>query len=124
MKAICFGAILAVAATVSAPQAVRAASNTTVGVGSGAVAGALVGGPVGAVAGAIIGGVVGSSTERAGPRRARRARAIRRSRAETIAPARATVQRSAVTEPAPRSLTPAVPTATGSVTGSTWKNPR
>ena len=53
MKAICFGAMLALAAPLAAPQAVLAASNTTVGVGSGAVAGALVGGPVGAVAGAI-----------------------------------------------------------------------
>ncbi|KAB1070537.1 hypothetical protein [Methylobacterium soli] len=123
MKAICLGAMLALAASLAAPQAVLAANNTTVGVGSGAVAGALVGGPVGAVAGAIIGGVVGSSTERAGPRRARRARALRR-RAEAAPPSRAPIARSAVSEPAPRSLTPAVPTATGSVSGSTWKNPR
>ncbi|WP_336487136.1 hypothetical protein [Methylobacterium nigriterrae] len=118
MKAICFGLMLAVAA----PQAASAASNTAVGAGSGAVAGALVAGPVGAVAGAIIGGVMGSSTERAASRRHRRVRALRR-RAQVM-PVRGTVQRSAEREAAPRTLTPTAPAATGSVSGTAWKDPR
>ncbi|MDR7037843.1 MULTISPECIES: hypothetical protein [Methylobacterium] len=124
MKAVCFGLMLAAAA--AAPQAALAGSSTTIGVGSGAVAGAIVGGPIGAVAGAVIGGVVGSSSERAGGRRHRRVRAYRRSRAEA-APVRRYVQRGA--EPvaqsaAPPSLTPRAPTQTGSVAGSGWKDPR
>ncbi|GJE60610.1 hypothetical protein [Methylobacterium trifolii] len=100
------------------PQAAQAASNTTLGVGSGAVAGALVAGPIGAVAGAIVGGVVGASSERAAPRRYRRARSTRRS----ALPPRRTVQRSVAAEP--RSLTPTMPATTGATGGSTWKDPR
>ncbi|AWN44615.1 hypothetical protein DK389_17385 [Methylobacterium durans] len=124
MKAVCFSLMLVAAA--AAPQLALAGSSTTIGVGSGAVAGAIVGGPIGAVAGAVIGGVVGSSSERAGGRRYRRVRAYRRSRAEA-APVRRYVQRGA--EPAASSasqpsLTPRAPTQTGSVSGSGWKDPR
>ncbi|TXM64159.1 hypothetical protein FV218_22350, partial [Methylobacterium sp. WL69] len=59
------------------PATVQAASNTVMGVGTGAVAGAVVGGPIGAVVGAVVGGVVGSNSERARPRRARRAKVFR-----------------------------------------------
>lgn len=72
---------LALAGWLAAPQSASAQSNTTLGVGSGAVAGALVGGPIGAVAGAVIGGVVGSLSERVGRRHLRPGRrhaAIRR----------------------------------------------
>ncbi|KST61738.1 hypothetical protein AO398_02500 [Methylobacterium sp. GXS13] len=55
------------------PDSARAQSRTTLGVGSGAVAGALVAGPIGAVAGAVVGGFVGNSTER-GRRHVRRRR--------------------------------------------------
>ncbi|MCJ2015787.1 hypothetical protein [Methylobacterium sp. J-076] len=85
-------AVLALAGAFALPQAAVAQSRTTLGVGSGAVAGALVGGPIGAVAGAVIGGVIGSSTERGGRRHVRRRRrvaAIRRApqrRAEAVIP--------------------------------------
>lgn len=119
MKTLLCG--LALAALLAAPlsRPAAAASNTTVGVGSGAVAGALVGGPIGAVAGAIVGGVVGASTER--PRRYRRARARR-----SALPVRSVARRMA---PAPRgTLTPTVsaeslPVSTGS-TGRRWTDPR
>jgi len=107
MKGICLGAMVAAALCLGGPA--RAASNTTLGVGSGAVAGALVGGPIGAVAGAIVGGVVGSSTER--PRRYRRAR-MRRSEAPVRSPVRAAEERRAA------------PAATGSVGGAAWRDPR
>ncbi|GJD55885.1 hypothetical protein [Methylobacterium dankookense] len=118
MKRVFFGLMLAGA--LAAPLSARAASNTTVGVGTGAIAGAVVGGPIGAVAGAIVGGVVGATSER--PRRYRRAR-YRRS----ALPVRRVVQRTA---PAPRgaltptvSAEPAAPTSTGS-TGRRWTDPR
>ncbi|MGU3537156.1 hypothetical protein [Methylobacterium sp. A54F] len=126
------GLLLAGALAVPAPA--LAASNTTIGVGSGAVAGALVGGPIGAVAGAIVGGVVGASTDRAGPRRHRRVRAVRRPRAAVLQ--RRPVERSAEAIPAPAARGPAV---TGSVPdaparapepaaapagGTSWRNPR
>ncbi|MEE7447421.1 hypothetical protein MRF4_06120 [Methylobacterium radiotolerans] len=56
---------LALLGTLAAPEAARAQSRTTLGVGSGAVAGALVGGPIGAVAGAVVGGFVRSYPRRA-----------------------------------------------------------
>lgn len=119
MKRVFFGLMLAGA--LAAPLSARAASNTTVGVGTGAIAGAVVAGPIGAVAGAIVGGVVGATSER--PRRYRRAR-IRRS----ALPVRRVVQR---TPAAPRggaltpsvSAEPAAPTSTGS-TGRRWTDPR
>ena len=55
-----------------------AQSNTTVGVGVGAVTGAAVAGPVGAVVGGVAGGLEGSSTER--PRRATHKRVSSRSK--------------------------------------------
>ncbi|GEP04595.1 hypothetical protein [Methylobacterium oxalidis] len=124
MKAVCFGLMLAAAG--AAPRAALAGSSTTIGVGSGAVAGAIVGGPIGAVAGAVIGGVVGSSRERASGRRYRRVRAYRRSRAEA-APVRRYVQRGAepaASSAAQPSLTPRAPSQTGSVSGTAWKDPR
>jgi hypothetical protein len=66
-------AALALVGLLAAPEAARAQSRTTLGVGSGAVAGALVGGPIGAVAGAVVGGLVGNSSER-GRRHVRRGR--------------------------------------------------
>lgn len=66
-------AALALIGALAAPGAAEAQSRTTLGVGSGAVAGALVGGPIGAVAGAVVGGFVGNSTERR-HRRVRRGR--------------------------------------------------
>ncbi|MCJ2122504.1 hypothetical protein [Methylobacterium sp. J-077] len=65
--------VLAALALAGAPGPARAQSRNTLGVGSGAVAGALVGGPIGAVAGAVVGGFVGHSTER-GRRHVRRSR--------------------------------------------------
>ncbi len=122
MPRILFGLMLLGA--LAAPLSARAASNTTVGVGTGAIAGALVAGPVGAVAGAIVGGVVGASSER--PRRHRRVRA-RRAAAPVSAPPRRMVQRAS---PAPRAgaLTPTVaaepsPVSTGS-TNRRWTDPR
>ncbi|MCJ2038743.1 hypothetical protein MKK70_28800 [Methylobacterium sp. E-041] len=103
-----FGLMLT--AGLALPGPASAASNTVVGVGSGAVAGALVAGPIGAVAGAVIGGVVGSSSERARRPRMRRARLVRQRRAE--APARRSVQR----------RVEAVPPAGSAPT--TWKDPR
>ena len=94
------------------PQAARAQSSTTLGVGSGAVAGALVAGPIGAVAGAVVGGLVGSSREGRRRRHVRRVRhyatPIRRERR-----AEAFVRRSPapVARPAPSS-------------GTAWKDPR
>ena len=65
MKGICLGAMVAAALCLGGPA--RAASNTTLGVGSGAVAGALVGGPIGAVAGAIVGQVMKATRGKADP---------------------------------------------------------
>ncbi|MCJ2055986.1 hypothetical protein MKL09_05420 [Methylobacterium sp. J-048] len=70
--------VLAGLALAGAPDAARAQSRTTLGVGSGAVAGALVAGPIGAVAGAVVGGFVGNSTERRHVRRGRRYGSLRR----------------------------------------------
>ncbi|MDP4002532.1 hypothetical protein [Methylobacterium sp. NEAU K] len=66
-------AVLALTGALAVPEAAQAQSRTTLGVGSGAVAGALVGGPIGAVAGAVVGGLVGNSAER-GHRHVRRVR--------------------------------------------------
>ncbi|MBP2493012.1 uncharacterized protein YcfJ [Methylobacterium sp. PvP062] len=104
---------LALLGTLAAPEAARAQSRTTLGVGSGAVAGALVGGPIGAVAGAVVGGFVGNSTERGRRhvRRGRRYAAPRRSyprRAEAVVPR--------TTGSVARAAPPAQPT--------TWKDPR
>ncbi|WP_345821554.1 hypothetical protein ABC766_06550 [Methylobacterium fujisawaense] len=105
---------LALLGTLAAPEAARAQSRTTLGVGSGAVAGALVGGPIGAVAGAVVGGFVGNSTER-GRRHVRRGRrygsAARRSyprRAEALMPR----------------TTGTVARAAPSAQPTTWKDPR
>lgn len=117
MRRALFGLMLTTALAV--PVRGQAASNTVVGVGSGAVAGALVAGPIGAVAGAVIGGVVGSSTERAHRPRMRRARLVRNRRTE--APAiRPLPRRAEATPPAepPRTTGTAAPAAT------TWKDPR
>jgi hypothetical protein len=86
------------------PQVAVAQSATTLGAGSGAVAGALVGGPIGAVAGAVIGGVIGHSSERGGRRHILRTRRY-------VAGRRVSPRRAAI--PAPR----AAPTATA------WKDP-
>jgi hypothetical protein len=122
MKRVFFGLMLAGA--LAAPLSARAASNTTVGVGTGAIAGAVVAGPIGAVAGAIVGGVVGATSER--PRRYRRARYRRsalpvRRVVQRTAPAAPVGQRGALTPSV--SAEPAAPTSTGS-TGRRWTDPR
>ncbi|MCJ2035665.1 hypothetical protein [Methylobacterium sp. J-068] len=120
------------------PQAAMAASKTTVGVGTGAVAGALVGGPVGAVVGGIVGGYIGATAESPRPRR-RRVRAARRA---AVAPPRKLRVAEDTARPVPAatgSLAPAKsapaspkPAPTSSATTSpatsspvtTWQNPR
>jgi hypothetical protein len=117
----------------AAPQGAMAASKTTVGVGTGAVAGALVGGPVGAVVGGIVGGYIGATSESPRPRR-RRVRATRR--AAVVAPRRLHVaQEPALPARAVEAAKPA-PAATGSLApvtavkaapakpATTWQNPR
>ncbi|WP_156647884.1 hypothetical protein [Methylobacterium sp. Leaf87] len=111
------------------PATVQAASNTVVGVGTGAVAGAVVGGPIGAVVGAVVGGVVGSNSERARPRRVRRAKAVRtRRQAAQARPVNVAERGEETRRPIPAAAT------TGSVTAprqpattqpaTTWQNPR
>lgn len=98
--------ILALAGGLALPQAALAQSRTTIGVGSGAVAGALVGGPIGAVAGAVIGGVIGNSTERGGRRHVRRRRRV-----------------AAVRQAPQRRAEAVIPRATPVATATTWKDP-
>jgi hypothetical protein len=104
----------ALAASGSAPALIR----TTLGVGSGAVAGALVGGPIGAVAGAVVGGFVGNSTERR-HRRVRHGRRFGYAAARRPLPRRAeaTVPREAAPAARPATAQAAAPVAT------TWKDP-
>lgn len=79
---------LAVVCALSLPVPVRAADSTTLGVGTGAVAGALVGGPIGAVVGAVAGGVIGANSD--GVRRGLRRRPrVAHRRGFTARPARA-----------------------------------
>ncbi|KQP11273.1 hypothetical protein ASF28_09575 [Methylobacterium sp. Leaf99] len=116
--------LVALLGLLALPAPVQAASNTVMGVGTGAVAGAVVGGPIGAVVGAVVGGVVGSNSERARPRRARRAKVFRTRR--QAAPAR--VRPVTVAERGAEARRP-VPAATGSVPAprppaTTWQNPR
>ncbi|WP_375455907.1 hypothetical protein [uncultured Methylobacterium sp.] len=114
MRHALFGLMLAT--VLARPGPASAASDTMVGVGSGAVAGALVAGPVGAVAGAVIGGVVASSTARARRARPRPAPMVRQRLAQ--APARRAVRhRAEATPPADR------PRAGGG-TATSWKDPR
>ncbi|MDO9428840.1 MAG: hypothetical protein Q7T93_18685 [Methylobacterium sp.] len=116
--------LVALLGLLALPAPVQAASNTVMGVGTGAVAGAVVGGPIGAVVGAVVGGVVGSNSERARPRRARRAKVFHTRR--QAAPARA--RPVTVAERGAEARRP-VPAATGSVPAprppvTTWQNPR
>ena len=108
MTKTCLALVLVGALTL--PQAAWAQSRTTLGVGSGAVAGALVAGPIGAVAGAVVGGLVGSSTEGGRQRHLRRVRRY-------AAPVRR--ERRAQAD---------LPRTTGSVAAGSpttaWKNPR
>ncbi|MGT2477774.1 hypothetical protein ACU4GR_00280 [Methylobacterium oryzae CBMB20] len=97
-----------------APEAARAQSRTTLGVGSGAVAGALVGGPIGAVAGAVVGGFVANSSER-GRRHVRRGRRYVPRHAPVL-PAPGGGGRAAHRGSVARAAPPAQPT--------TWKDPR
>lgn len=115
--------VCAAALPVSAP----AADRTTVGVGTGAVAGALVGGPIGAVIGAVAGGVIGANSEgvrRGGRRRVRLAQRRRSAKPASPPVARATsapdpIRPVAVASPA----RPPAPDA--QTTGSAgWKDPR
>jgi hypothetical protein len=104
-------AVLAVIGALAVPEAARAQSRTTMGVGSGAVAGALVGGPIGAVAGAVVGGLVGNSTERG-------RRHVRRGRRYGYAGARRPLPRRAEAE------VPRTPRAVAQTTApTTWKDP-
>ncbi|MCJ2080215.1 hypothetical protein [Methylobacterium sp. J-090] len=138
MKKRVLGALLGLLAL---PATVQAASNTVVGVGTGAVAGAVVGGPIGAVVGAVVGGVVGSNSERARPRRARRAKVLRSRRqagvvrarpvtvAERGAEARRPIPAAATTGSvtAPRQPATTQPASTRPATtqpATTWQNPR
>ena len=120
MKKLCFGLMLL--ATLAAPQAALAASDTTIGVGGGAVAGALVAGPVGAVVGAVVGGFMGANSDRVRPRRARRVRAVRPGRQAGIA--RDTSRTGARRTEAPRAAAEPVTTATVAKPATTWQNPR
>jgi hypothetical protein len=129
MKNLAFGALLLGA--LAMPATVQAASNTVVGVGTGAVAGAVVGGPIGAVVGAVVGGVVGSNSERARPRRARRVRSVRARRQAATVRARPVnvAEREAVRPVVTRTGAPprqpaAVPLSQPTAQPTTWQNPR
>ncbi|GJD29169.1 hypothetical protein PMNALOAF_0401 [Methylobacterium adhaesivum] len=127
MKNLALSALLL--GVLAMPVTAQAASNTVVGVGTGAVAGAVVGGPIGAVVGAVVGGVVGSNSERARPRRARRTRAVRARRqaaqarpvnvAERGEEARRTIPAAATTGSVTAPRPPAV-----TQPATTWQNPR
>ncbi len=126
MKTLALGLMLA--GSLALPGTARAASNTTVGVGTGAVAGALIAGPVGAVVGGIVGGVVGSNSERARPRRVRRIRAAR-PRNAALRPVRVAQEQRARDSRAPepaRTGSVAAPTAPAKAppAPTTWQNPR
>ncbi|NEU14353.1 hypothetical protein G3T14_19800 [Methylobacterium sp. BTF04] len=127
MKRMTFGLLLAGALAV--PHGAMAASNTTVGVGTGAVAGAVIAGPVGAVVGGIIGGVVGSNSERARPRRVRRARSVR-ARAAMAPKVRVAEERNGAARAPEPIRTGSVPRtgeagpAKASTAPTGWQNPR
>lgn len=121
MKKLCFGLML-LGTLAAAPQAALAASDTTVGVGGGAVAGALVAGPVGAVVGAVVGGFMGANSDRVRPRRARRVRAVRPGRQAGIL--RDNGRAAARRTEAPRPAAEPVTTATVAKPATTWQNPR
>jgi hypothetical protein len=107
-------AALVLVGALVAPQIATAQSRTTLGVGSGAVAGALVGGPIGAVAGAVVGGFVGNSSERR--RHARRGRRYSQSAVRRPYPRRAEAE---LPRPDPVAARAApAPATTG------WKDPR
>ncbi|MCJ2071825.1 hypothetical protein MKK75_24010 [Methylobacterium sp. J-030] len=109
---------LALIGALASTGAAEAQSRTTLGVGSGAVAGALVGGPIGAVAGAVVGGFVGNSTER-------RHRRVRRSRRYGYAaPRRALPRRAeAVVPRAPSPVVRPAPAQKPIPVATTWKDP-
>jgi hypothetical protein len=109
--------VLAVAGALVAPGAAQAQSRTTLGVGSGAVAGALVGGPIGAVAGAVVGGFVANS----GERRRRHVRS-RRGHRYGYAGVRRPLPRRADADP-PRARSVAAQAAPPASTGTGWKDP-
>jgi len=104
------------------PISARAADRTTVGVGTGAVAGALVAGPVGAVVGAVAGGFIGANSSDAQPRRHRRARIATRRSAVALRPA-PQVAREASALPASEISTAAGADSTGG-TRTGWRDPR
>jgi hypothetical protein len=108
-------AALALVGALATPGMAWAQSRTTMGVGSGAVAGALVGGPIGAVAGAVVGGFVGNSTER-GRRHVRRGRRYGYAGGRRSYPRRAEAELPRATGAVSRTAPPA-PTRTG------WKDP-
>ncbi|WP_342106007.1 hypothetical protein [Methylobacterium sp. SI9] len=109
---------LALVGALAAPGAAQAQSRTTLGVGSGAVAGALVGGPIGAVAGAVVGGFVGNSTERR-HRRVRRSRHYGYAAPRRPLPRRAEAVLPRETRPVSQSANAQAP-APGT---TTWKDP-
>ncbi|GJD93457.1 hypothetical protein [Methylobacterium iners] len=120
MKKLCLGLVLL--GTLAAPA--QAASNTTVGVGAGAVTGALVAGPVGAVVGAVVGGVMGANSGAVRSRRVRRVRAVRSRRQAAI------VRPASEARPAGLSRLVAEPVATATIPrpaasgGRAWQDPR
>lgn len=111
MRAFTTVFVLAGLALAGGPDPARAQSRTTLGVGSGAVAGALVAGPIGAVAGAVVGGFVGNSSER-GRRHVRRVRRTGSSRPPPQRRAEAELPRPAA--PVARAAPPAA---------TAWKDP-
>ena len=64
--------------TFSAATGASAQSNTTLGVGTGAVTGAFIAGPIGAVVGGVAGGFIGAASEPPRRRYTRRAQRPRR----------------------------------------------
>ncbi len=110
-------AALTMVVALAAPDFASAQSRTTLGVGSGAVAGALVGGPIGAVAGAVVGGFVGHASER-GHRRVRRARRYGYAAQRRALPRRADAAAARVPGP----VAQAAPAAPAPV-ATTWKDP-
>lgn len=119
MKRITYALLLLGA--LGAPQAAVAASKTTVGVGTGAVAGALVGGPVGG----IVGGYIGATSESPRPRRRR----VRTARRAAVLPPRQVRVAQEPARPVPAATGSLTPVRTASAaakpaTGTTWRDPR
>lgn len=125
MKKLRHGLILV--SVLSFPIGAHAADRTTLGVGTGAVAGALVGGPIGAVFGAVAGGVIGANSAGIRSGGGRRARLAQRRRS-AVRPVRRQQPLAARGAAAPDPVrpvavtSPARPSAPGAG-ASGWKDP-